>query len=531
MRRLRLDSCLAVGLLLGCAHAETPGRFVDLDVSYTHACALDRVGAIWCWGEGPAWETGLRPGEDPQRASRIDPAKVGLADERVRTIAAGIDRTCAVRDDGWASCWLGRRTMKPQGELLELFGTGSGEFAELRIADFEIVALDGFGGLERWDTLDDDERGRLGMAMLGGGLPPQRIVAFDTICAVDVAGNLSCWDWRRDEHTNRIEFVLAQVGEGLGDIVDLAGPCVVGADGLVRCPDGDLGRSWNEHGTTLAVVPGLEQVVEIERSSASVCVRLRDGGVHCRGDNDRGQLGDGTTRPRTDFHELASIRSARRLRLSGWGCALDRSEVWCWGTPGPSFGGPGPRSPIESHRLELDAARLFASGDSTCVVQRSGTIRCLGIRSAGGMEDHARLRTAHGLDRIVGEIHAMLAIGDELCMVMGEEMRCTGVPLRDRDTLWFGRMQPRPAHTQNGPRPRTIEGCSIDEHERVRCNYAGLEYEPPAAQVVELVAGHVHHCARERGGDVVCWGPNYRGEIGKLPARARLRPSPVDFPD
>lgn len=530
MRGICLGPALVVALMLACVHGETPGRFVDLDVSYTHACALDRVGAIWCWGEGPAWQTGRRPGEDPQRASRVELGKIG---GRVTTIATGLDRSCAVRDDGWASCWTTPRFTKPQGELLELFGTGSGGFAQLRIDDFTLTAIDPLGGLEHWEAFDDVERGRLGMAMLGGGLPEERIVAFDSSCAVDVAGNLSCWEWRRNDDTNQVEFVVAQVGEALDEIVDLAGPCVVGADGLVRCPDGDLGRSWSERGTTLAVVPGLEQVVEIERSHASVCVRLRDGGVRCRGDNGSGQLGDGTTRSRTDFHELASIRGARLLRLDHWGCALVRSEVWCWGTPGPAFGGPGPRSSIESHRLELDAARVFASGDNTCVVQRLGTVRCFGIDSeSGGLEERARVRTAHGLERIVAEIDSMMAIRDSLCMVAGEDMRCTYLPLHEHETLWFGRTRPRPDDTQGEPAVAgEIEGCSIDERERVRCSYGGREYEPPAAQVVELVAGAAHHCARERGGDVVCWGGNSRAEIGKLPARARLRPSRVIFED
>lgn len=429
-----------------------------------------------------------------------------------------------MRDDGSASCWTAPRYLEPQGQLLELFGTGSGAFDQLRIDDFTLTALDTLGGLTQWDSIDHVERGRLGTPMLGGGLPEQRIVAFDDECAVDVSGNLSCWGWQRDDDTNRVEFVRAHVGEELDEVVDLTGACVVGADGLVRCPDGDLGRTWSEHGTTLAVVPGLEHVVEIERDYESVCVRLRDGSVHCRGDNDRGQLGDGTTRSRTDFHELAGIRGARALRLDGWGCALVRGdEVWCWGTPGPGFGDPAPRS-IEAHRLRLDAARVFVSSRSTCVIQRQGTVRCFGIDTErGGSIERARVRAAHGLERIVAGIDSMVATGSELCMRTSEDMRCTGVPLREDETLWFGRSRPRSEVSLNAD-ANDDASCSIDEDERVRCNYEGR-----AEQVVELVAGATHHCARERGGDVVCWGPNFRAEIGKLPARARLQPSRVTF--
>lgn len=519
---------LLVSLTLGCAG---PSRFVELDVSPTHACAVDRVGELWCWGEGPAWETGRRPGQDAQVATRVDLSQVGLADRRARAVAAGIERTCALRDDGRVSCWMSPYDdLNPEQQLFELFATDTRAFTAVRIDGIVLTALNALGGLDQREIIEVRERGRLSQLFAAPLADP--IVAFDSECAADASGDVVCWGWQRDIDTGRTDLAIARVAKQLGEIVDLAGPCVVGADGRVRCPDGDLSRDWSVDGTNLAVVEGLEDVVEIERSDETVCVRLRDGSVHCRGHNHRGELGDGTTRSRADFHELASIHGAERLRLEGWGCALGHTEVWCWGTPGLAFAASARLSPIESHRLALDAARVYATGDITCVVQRDDEIRCFGLRSTGGMQASIRVRKVHAARGIARPIEAMYIDYGAPCLIAAGQMHCARrQPIDDDDVLSFGRTVLPPVAAPPASTASQQGGCSIDEHELVRCQYEGRSYEPPARGVVELVAGRDHHCARERGGDVVCWGPNFVGEIGKLPARTRLLPTPVVFDD
>src|SRR5262249_28447722 len=74
--------------------------------------------------------------------------------------------------------------------------------------------------------------------------------------------------------------------------------CALLTDGTVRCWGnnnyGQLGDGTTiEHNTPVAVV-GLTGVAEIAVGSAHVCARVTDGTVRCWGYNGNGQLGDGT---------------------------------------------------------------------------------------------------------------------------------------------------------------------------------------------------------------------------------------------
>ncbi|HEU5060576.1 MAG TPA: hypothetical protein VFU21_28790 [Kofleriaceae bacterium] len=64
-----------------------------------HVCAIDRAGALWCWGDNGAGQLGVGDTE-----VRAEPARVG-EDSDWREIAAGGHHTCGVRQDGGTWCW------------------------------------------------------------------------------------------------------------------------------------------------------------------------------------------------------------------------------------------------------------------------------------------------------------------------------------------------------------------------------------------------------------------------------------------
>jgi len=64
-----------------------------------HACALDRAGAVWCWGNG---ENG-QIGSDASRAFSV-PKKIEQLGP-VRQIASGAKHVCALQRDGRVKCW------------------------------------------------------------------------------------------------------------------------------------------------------------------------------------------------------------------------------------------------------------------------------------------------------------------------------------------------------------------------------------------------------------------------------------------
>jgi len=76
-----------------------------------HTCAIDKAGAIWCWGEGTAEQLDGGAGPGPVRV-RADPPAVG-------PISAGDDVTCAVHADDRIRCW---------GDVLETDATAFRDF-------------------------------------------------------------------------------------------------------------------------------------------------------------------------------------------------------------------------------------------------------------------------------------------------------------------------------------------------------------------------------------------------------------------
>ncbi len=85
-----------------------------------------------------------------------------------------------------------------------------------------------------------------------------------------------------------------------------------------------------------AIVPGVTDASEVVLGAAHGCVRRRDGGVACWGDNRFGQLGLGNTKPmvapRAALAPVLGIRKAFKLVASDdTTCALlDDGALWCW---------------------------------------------------------------------------------------------------------------------------------------------------------------------------------------------------------
>ena len=97
---------------------ETPGSVgpVDLGPGRTakaitagnlHTCAILDDDTVRCWGRGGDGQLGY--GNPNNVGDRGTPAAVGPVDlgpgRKARAIAAGVDQTCAVLDDGSVRCW------------------------------------------------------------------------------------------------------------------------------------------------------------------------------------------------------------------------------------------------------------------------------------------------------------------------------------------------------------------------------------------------------------------------------------------
>ena len=118
-------------------------------------------------------------------------------------------------------------------------------------------------------------------------------------------------------------------------------------DGTVRCWGYNAYGEVGDHTTTdrdtavLVVSPGgsgtLSGVVDIGSGSGSgrfhSCARLSDGSVYCWGDNEHGELGDGTTTSRSYPVRAGEISTATSISTGEYhSCAtLADGTAMCWG--------------------------------------------------------------------------------------------------------------------------------------------------------------------------------------------------------
>lgn len=228
-------------------------------------------------------------------------------------------------------------------------------------------------------------------------------------------------------------------------------------DGEVRddevCDDGDA----LDHDACAADCSRATEVIDLCAARSHTCVALVDGAVRCWGSGAAGRLGSGST---ATVGDKASELPAPEVAVGG------------------------------------AAAQVVCSDDFTCVRLVDGHVRCWGGNAWGQL--------GRGDTRDVGDEPgalpvASLALGGpaqqiaaghgHMCVIVEGKLRCWGWNLLGQ--LGVGDTQ--------------AIGDEADE------------MPPPSvalADVVEVVAGVSHTCARVQAGTVHCWGSGSRGELG-----------------
>lgn len=152
----------------------TPGRvqglpsgIMRLEAGHTHSCAIDSVGALWCWGTNGRGELGDGTTED-----RVQPAVVNGLSSGVRDLGLGRFSSCAIDAARSLWCWgdndygqIGDNTTT-RSSLPVHVSTLTTPVDQVTSGGFHTCASDVEGGLWCW--------GRGSFSQIGDGFTSER---------------------------------------------------------------------------------------------------------------------------------------------------------------------------------------------------------------------------------------------------------------------------------------------------------------------------------------------------------------------
>ncbi len=294
-------------------------------------------------------------------------------------------------------------------------------------------------------------------------------------------------------------------------------------DGTVRCwgrnDEGQLGDGTTTNASTPVAVPGVGGAAAVSGGGFHTCARFPDGTLECWGRNDSGQLGDPAT---TSFSSVTPVRvtgitTAIAVTAGGFHtCALlADGTVQCWGENdfgqlGNGTSDPVPGSPTTVNPTPVTvsgmttAVAISAGGWHTCALLRDGRVQCWGQNTYGQLGDGATIApsapsrsptpvTVTGITTAV----AMEAGIFHTCALLADgTLQCWG--RNDEGRLGNGT-------TANSSTPTTVSGIT------------------PAA----VAPGAEHACAILRDGTVRCWGDNNWGQLGNNSAAGATSTTPA----
>ena len=226
----------------------------------------------------------------------------------------------------------------------------------------------------------------------------------------------------------------------------------------------------------------------------------------CWGDNDYGQLGDGTFIDHSTPVNASGVSNAIAISAGGLHtCALlsENGQVKCWGWNVVGQLGIGSTAKNNSKPTlvsNLSGAVAIGAGSAhTCVVLKSGKISCWGGNDHGQLGDGSKIQSniPVATQGITGVIALGLGSLNTCALLASHKVMCWGA--NNYGELGNGVL------TLGSKTPVQVLGLS---------------------EVVAVSAGYYYACAILRKGEVDCWGSSTSGQLGESSFR-QISPLPV----
>jgi alpha-tubulin suppressor-like RCC1 family protein len=484
-----------------------------------HTCALDvsggqKFGEATCWGDNAYGQLG-----DGTTTDRLIPVSVADLQNTGRSMSAGARHTCLAQFVGSIYCW-GNNAYRQLGD-----DTG--------LPAFKPRLLSGVSG----------------QALTSGRLHT---------CARSLVGALVCWGRNSDGQLGNganLDSAAPVAPSGLltASVFAAGGAqsCAAQADGPLQCwgnnDDGQLGNGeLTDSSVPVHVLWLHEGVAAVAVGGRHACARMTDSSVKCWGDNDYGQLGDGTQADASAPVQVQGYATGFAVISAGDNhtCGLRfGGGAACWGLNDKGQLGNGTfvdvNAPMAVTQLQPTLSALSSGGVHTCVTYRSGKLsgtRCWGSNQFGQLGAGAALSSPTPLT--LSYIAALKLGAGKLhgCSVVYDGGRCWG--RNDSGQLGDGT-------TDDSPTPSAVIGiisttkmlagggghtCAVTAADAVLCwgrnnfgqlgNNTTVSTTSPtpvsgfSSDALAVTAGDLHTCALSSAGAAFCWGMNFAGQLG-----------------
>jgi alpha-tubulin suppressor-like RCC1 family protein len=289
--------------------------------------------------------------------------------------------------------------------------------------------------------------------------------------------------------------------------------CAVAVEGGVMCwgnnENGQLADGTRTDRTKPVPVIGLDsKIVALAAGMGHTCALTEGGGVKCWGRNKSGQLGNGTDQRTTEVVNVTGLESGVVAIAAGddHTCALTaQGAVLCWGLNDFGQLGDGTydyrTSPVAIEKLSSGTSAITAGSGHTCAVN-NGEVLCWGDNALGQLGDGTDTKsraTPGSVSGLGGGVTALIGKGTHTCVLTAAgEAFCWGENK-------FGQL-----------------GDGSMDNRSTPVAVTGLD-----GSVSILALGWKHTCALTAGSGLKCWGWNFYGQVGEGSTANRRQPVDV----
>ncbi len=285
-------------------HAGELENVVSITAGGEHSCAILSDGSVECWGANNRGQLGdgtIEGGSEPRPVVDLNGSAIAISATR--------ENTCAVLDDGTVQCWgahehgmLGTEVLMYQNTPVEVEGIS--DAVDVASGIEHVCALLSSGQVKCWGN---NSLGQLGRGNDQQGWQAQEVVdlsdaseltagLFHT-CAMTTAGEVKCWG-----------------GNAYGELGD------------------DSGSIMSDFPVTVHGSLDNWKAQSIGGGTTHICVVTREENLLCWGQNNDGQLGDGTT---NNWYHPVQVAISGVQEVTGgvdFTCArLGADQIKCWG--------------------------------------------------------------------------------------------------------------------------------------------------------------------------------------------------------